>query len=145
MIHTRDPRDIAGRSGAVCGHPEDDADGWNLSLTALSSDEPERLVRFLTGALLTCGGWVLTRSTQGDQAAELDFEFARASCVEIYAVLVATGLELSRASHLQLAELCHCTRNLIDTHAFDIARADLVVYRTSSKHGRDEYTPTLAG
>lgn len=120
-------------------------DGWSLSLTALSSDEPERLVRFLTGALLTCGGWVLTRSTQGDQTAELDFEFARASCVEIYAVLVATGLELSRASHIQLAELCHCTRNLIETHAFDIARADLVVYHTSSMEGREEYTPALAG
>lgn len=102
-------------------------------------------MRFLTGALLTCGGWVLTRSTQGDQAAELDFEFARASCVEIYAVLVATGLELSRASHLQLADLCHCTRNLIETRAFDIARADLVVYHTSSASRRDEYTPAVAG
>ena len=145
MIHTRDPRDQAGRSsaGRVC--PDGDADGWSLSLTALSSDEPERLVRFLTGALLTCGGWVLTRSTQGNQTAELDFEFARASCVEIYAVLVATGLELSRASHIQLAELCHCTRNLIETHAFDIVRADLVVYQASSMQGRDEYTPALAG
>lgn len=122
-----------------------ESDSWNLKLTALSADEPERLVRYLTGALLACGGWILTRSTQGKEAAELDFEFARASCVEIYSVLVATGLELSRNSHLQLAELCHCTKNLIDTRAFEIVRVDLVVYYATSKSGLEEYTTALAG
>lgn len=120
-------------------------DGWNLKLTALSADEPERLVRFLTGALLSCGGWVLTRTTQGDQAAELDFEFARASCVEIYAVLIAAGLELSRESHVQMADLCHCTKNLIESRAFDIARADLVVYHSGSAAHHDEYAPAVMG
>lgn len=120
-------------------------DGWSLKLTALSADEPERLVRFLTGALLSCGGWVLTRTTQGDQAAELDFEFARASCVEIYSVLIAAGLELSRESHIQMADLCHCTKNLIESRAFDIARADLVVYHSSTMTHRDEYAPAVMG
>jgi hypothetical protein len=118
---------------------------WSLRLTALSADQPEHLVRFLTGALLACGGWVLTRTTQGDQAAELDFEFARASCVEIYAVLIAAGLELSRDSHLQLVGLCHCTKNLIQTRAFDIARIDLVVYPSNSKTEPDDFTLALAG
>jgi hypothetical protein len=127
------------------GKDTNDLDGWSLRLTAVSADEPERLVRFLTGALLACGGWVLTRSTQGNQAAELDFEFARASCVEIYAVLIAAGLELSRDSHLQMAELCHCTKNLIASKAFDIARADLVVYNESAKQARAEYEPALVG
>ena len=127
------------------GKDTNDLDGWSLRLTALSADEPERLVRFLTGALLACGGWVLTRSTQGNQAAELDFEFARASCVEIYAVLIAAGLELSRDSHLQMVDLCHCTKNLIASKAFDIARADLVVYNESAKQARAEYEPALVG
>lgn len=122
-----------------------DPDGWGLKLTALSSDEPARLVRYLTGALLACGGWVLMRTTQGDEAAELDFEFARASCVEIYAVLVAAGLELSRESHIQLAELCHCTKNLLESRAFDIARVNLVVYHATSKAGLDEFVMALAG
>lgn len=107
-------------------------DGWLLRLSALSSDEPERTMRLLTGALLACGGWVLTRTTQDKGTAEMDFEFARASCVEIYAVLIACGLELSRDSHLQMAELCHCTKNLIESKAFDIARVDLVVYRNGA-------------
>jgi hypothetical protein len=122
-----------------------DPDGWGLKLTALSSDEPARLVRYLTGALLACGGWVLTRTTQGNEAAELDFEFARASCVEIYAVLVAAGLELSRESHIQLSELCHCTKNLLESRAFDIARVNLVVYHATSKAGLDEFVMALAG
>jgi hypothetical protein len=122
-----------------------DPDGWKLRLTALSADEPERLVRYLTGALLACGGWVLTRTTQGREAAELDFEFARAACIDIYSVLVAAGLELSRDSHIQMADLCHCTKNLIESRAFDIARADLVVYRTESNTQRDDFAVTPTG
>jgi hypothetical protein len=115
-----------------------------LQLTAQSADEPERLVRFLTGALVACGGWVLTRTTQGREMAELDFEFARGACVEIYAVLIAAGLELSRDSHLQMAELCQCT-NLIESKAFDIARVDLVVYSQGSPRSHDGYGVTQAG
>jgi hypothetical protein len=126
-------------------HAKNDQEGWSLKLTALSADEPQRLVRFLTGALLACGGWVLTRTTQGNQAAELDFEFARASCVEIYAVLIAAGLELSRDSHLQMADLCHCTKNLIETRAWDIARVGLVVYHSGSKPGHSDYSLAIAG
>lgn len=138
-------RDRLSRSGAERTHPGSQPDGWSLKLTALCADEPERLVRFLTGALLACGGWVLTRSTQGNQAAELDFEFARAACVEIYTVLIASGLELSRDSHLQMADLCHCTKNLIESRAFEIVRVDLVVYHSAWKTGTDEYQITAAG
>lgn len=145
MTHARNPNDLDAPKSAKRARRDIDLDGWSLKLTALSADEPERLVRFLTGALLSCGGWVLTRSTQGDQAAELDFEFARATCVEIYAVLIASGLELSRDSHLQMANLCHCTKNLIESRAFEIARVDLVVYRSGLKTGRDEFSVSVSG
>jgi hypothetical protein len=115
-----------------------------LRLTALSPEEPARMVHLLTGALLACGGWVLTR-TQEKGAAALDFEFARAACVEIYAVLIGCGLELSRDSHLRMAELCHCTKNLIESKAFDIARVDLVVYRNGSKNASEESPGAMAG
>ena len=122
----------------------DDSDGWMLRLTALSPEELERTVRVLTGALLACGGWVLTR-TQEKGIAALDFEFARAACVEIYAVLIGCGLELSRDSHLRMAELCHCTKNLIESKAFDIARVDLIVYSNGSKRSQDESQRALPG
>ncbi|HTV04960.1 MAG TPA: hypothetical protein VME86_06290 [Acidobacteriaceae bacterium] len=122
-----------------------DSGGWSLRLTALSADDPERLVRYLTGALLACGGWVLTRTTQGREAAELDFEFARAACVDVYSVLVAAGLELSLDSHLQMSDLCHCTKNLIESRAFEIARAGLVVYRAESSSQRDDFAASPMG
>ncbi len=115
----------------------DGSDGWMLRLTALSPEEMERTVRVLTGALLACGGWMLAR-TQEKGIAALDFEFARAACVEIYAVLIGCGLELSRDSHLRMAELCHCSKNLIESKAFDIARVDLIVYSNGSKRSQDE-------
>ena len=115
-----------------------------LRLTALCPDEPARTVRMLTGALLSCGGWVLTRTHEKGTFA-LDFEFARAACVEVYAVLIGCGLELSRESHLRMAELCHCTKNLIETRAFDIARVDLVVYSNRSHSAGDDPSMTLSG
>ncbi|MFT4111853.1 hypothetical protein [Silvibacterium sp.] len=99
-----------------------------LKLTAASGEDPERLIRFLSGVLLACGGWVLSRALQGKDMAEIDFEFVRSTCVEIYAALVATGLELSSDSHYQLAELCACTQRLMDDKAWEIARIDLVIY-----------------
>src|SRR5271165_6515869 len=122
----------------------DGSEGWMLRLTALSREEPERMVRLLTGALLACGGWVLTR-TQEKGIAALDFEFARAACVEIYAVLIGCGLELSRDSHLRMAELCHCTKNLIESRAFDIARVDLIVYGNGAKNAQGESETMLPG
>lgn len=135
------PRNFGDRNSARVGP---DTASWALRLTALSADDPERLARFLTGALLACGGWILTRTTQGNQAAELDFEFARASCVEIYSVLIAAGLALSHDSHLQLANLCHCTSNLFESRALDIARIVLTVYHSNSAHGNDDYAPDMA-
>lgn len=126
------------------GYESEDSPGWMLRLTALSADDPARTVRVLTGALLACGGWVLTRTNEKGVAA-LDFEFARAACVEVYAVLIGCGLELSRDSHLKMAELCHCTKNLIETRAFDIARIDLVVYNNRSQNAGDDPSMMLSG
>jgi hypothetical protein len=108
-------------------------DGWVLRLTALSDHAPAQTMNLLTRAVVGCGGWVLTRAIHEEGFGEMDFEFARAGCVEIYAGLVACGLELSRESHLQMAELCQCTKNLMASKAFDIARVDLVIYQGQRK------------
>src|SRR5579883_1678916 len=82
------------------GYESEEAAGWMLRLTALCAGDPAKTVRVLTGALLACGGWVLTR-TQEKGVAAVDFEFARAACVEVYALLISCGLELSRETHLK--------------------------------------------
>ena len=126
------------------GYESGNSSGWLLQLSALCADDPARTVRILTGALLACGGWVLTR-THEKGAFAIDFEFARAACVEVYAVLIGCGLELSRDSHLRMAELCHCTSNLIETRAFEIARINLVVYNNRSQSAGDDPSMILCG
>src|ERR1700685_1171924 len=34
---------------------------WAMQMKAVSTEEPSRLVQSLTGAILGCGGWVLSR------------------------------------------------------------------------------------
>jgi len=69
-------------------------------------------MRFLTGAMRSCGAVVLSRQFDPDRGAEMEVEFRRVACVEIYSILVATGLEMDRDSHLRLTGLCQCTWEL---------------------------------
>lgn len=80
-----------------------------LRLIGRSDGAPERMVYYLTGAILACGGQMLSRRFHSDGSAAIECEFLRAHCVDIYGVLLAAGLQLSRSSHLKLAELCRCT------------------------------------
>ena len=84
---------------------------WALHMNAISAEEPSRLVRLLTGAILGCGGWVLSRSASDTGTVNMLFEFERQACVDIYSVLVAAGVELSQSGHIRFTELCQCTRN----------------------------------
>jgi hypothetical protein len=79
-------------------------------MRAISLVEPSRLVQTLTGAILGCGGWILSRAANESGGLNLLFEFERQACVDIYTVLMASGLELSQSGHLRLTELCQCTR-----------------------------------
>jgi hypothetical protein len=83
---------------------------WALQMKAISREEPGRTVKSLTGAILGCGGWILSRSASVTGLIEILFEFERRSCLEIYSILIATGLELSQSAHLRFTELCQCTR-----------------------------------
>jgi hypothetical protein len=125
-------------------HEEEILD-WDLQLTATCADDPQRAMRFLSGAVLSCGGWVLSRSVAGSDTAEINFEFARAASIEVYSMLIATGLELTRDAHIRITELCQCTKDLMATKAFEVARVRLLVLASPRKHGRrtDEDAKTL--
>jgi len=79
-------------------------------MRAISIEAPSRLVKSVTGAILGCGGWMLSRSATDTGLIDLLFEFERRSCLEIYSILIASGVELSREAHLQFTELCQCTK-----------------------------------
>ena len=100
---------------------------WAMQMKAVSAQEPSRLVKSLTGAILGCGGWVLSRGANDSGTITLLFEFERQACVDIYSVLIAAGVELSKSGHVRFTELCQCTRNLKRECGAEIASVDLEV------------------
>ena len=100
---------------------------WAMQMKAVSVVEPGRLVQTLTGAILGCGGWVLSRGANDTGTINMLFEFERQACVDIYSLLVAAGLELSQSGHLRLTELCQCTRSNHQDCGADIASVDLEI------------------
>ena len=100
---------------------------WALQMKAISVVEPARLVQVLTGAILGCGGWVLSRGANDIGTVNMLFEFERQACMDIYSVLIASGLELSPNGHMRFTELCQCTRSHLRDCGAEIASIDLEV------------------
>jgi len=100
---------------------------WAMQMKAVSTVEPSHLVQCLTGAILGCGGWVLSRGANDTGMINMLFEFERQACVDIYSILIATGLELSPSGHLRFTELCQCTRSQQRDCGTEIASIDLEV------------------
>ncbi len=98
-----------------------------MQMKAVSTEEPSRLVQSLTGAILACGGWVLSRGANDTGMVNMLFEFEREACVDIYTVLIAAGLELSQTGHIRFTELCQCTRSQPRDCGAEIASVDLEI------------------
>lgn len=100
---------------------------WAMQMKAISIENPMRLVQTLTGAILGCGGWVLSRGANDTGTISMLFEFERQVCVDIYSVLIAAGLELSQHGHIRFTELCQCTRSHQQECGTEIASVDLEI------------------
>jgi hypothetical protein len=100
---------------------------WAMQMRAVSSQDPARLVRTLTGAILGCGGWVLSRGANDSGTVTMLFEFERQVCLDIYCLLIAAGLELSQNGHIRFTELCQCTRSQQLDCGTEIASVDLEI------------------
>jgi hypothetical protein len=98
-----------------------------MEMKAISMEEPTRLVQSLTGAILASGGWVLSRGSTDGGTVSMLFEFERRTCVDIYTLLIAAGIELSQTGHRRFTELCQCTRNQSMDCGMEIASLDLEV------------------
>jgi hypothetical protein len=107
-----------------------------LALTA-NCEDVTRSMRFLTGAVMSCGAEVLTRRFDAEGHAEMEMEFSRLVCVEIYCMLIAAGLELDRDSHLRLTALCQCTWELHEEKRQEVVRLSLGLRDVATRQRSD--------
>lgn len=98
-----------------------------FTLSATSTGEPERLMRYILGAIEGSGGWVVCRHFHGACLLRVGFEFERRICVEIYAVLLASELALTPRSHQRMKEFCQCTYGLPERSRTELAAIELEV------------------
>lgn len=116
---------------------------WTMQMRATTMLEPDRLIPNLTGAILGCGGWVLSRGADDSGTINMLFEFERQCCIDVYSTLIAVGLELSQLAHLRLTELCQCTRSHYEDIGGEIVSVDLEIHSFSAeanavRHNRSE-------
>lgn len=83
-----------------------------LDIQGFSYEERHGLLPSLTSAFADCGGWILDRKTLSPTTMEFRLEIHLRAVVDLYASILAAGLELTRAGHLGLVHLCTCRKNL---------------------------------
>jgi len=79
--------------------------------------ERETLLPKLGAAFTECGGWILERRIVSPTSLEYRVEIQLAGILELYAEIVALGLELTRSAHAVLTDLCTCRQHI--TRAVD--------------------------
>ncbi len=83
----------------------------SFHLQGYSYGERATLLPTLTNMFTHCGGWVLERKTTSSTTIEFQLELQLRAIVELYAALVAAGIELTSVAHDTLAGLCTCRRH----------------------------------
>ena len=78
----------------------------SLDIQAFTYEQRHGLLPELTAAFSNCGGWVLERKTLSPTNMEFRVEIQLLAVLDLYAAIIATGVELTRAGHEALTELC---------------------------------------
>ena len=78
----------------------------SLDIQGFTYEERHGLLPELTTAFSNCGGWLLERKTLSPTNMEFRVEIQLLAVLDLYAAIIATGVELTRAGHVALTELC---------------------------------------
>ena len=78
----------------------------SLDIQGFTYEERHGLLPELTTAFSNCGGWLLERKTLSPTNMEFRVEIQLLAVLDRYAAIIATGVELTRAGHEALTELC---------------------------------------
>jgi hypothetical protein len=84
----------------------------SLDIQAFTYEPSYGLLPDLTAALSNCGGWVLDRKTLSPTNMEFHVEIQLRAVLDLYAAILATGVELTRSGHETLTELCTRRKHL---------------------------------
>ena len=71
---------------------------------------------------------MLSRGANDSGLISMLFEFERQNCVDIYTILIASGVELSQLAHMRFTELCQCTQSHWEDCSAEIVSVDLEVH-----------------
>jgi hypothetical protein len=88
----------------VRAHPT--ADLYSLDLRCHSYEDHRVVVPALLDSLASLGCWVLEQKALSPTVTELLFEVQLRTAFELYGGLLATGIELTRDSHIRMTGLC---------------------------------------
>ena len=83
-----------------------------LNIQGFTYEQRHSLLSDLTAAFSKCGGWVLERKTLSPTHMEFRIEIQLLAILDLYAALVATGVEFTRFGRDVLAELCTRRKHL---------------------------------
>jgi hypothetical protein len=86
--------------------PEPVAEARNLVLQSFSYEGRRVILPALAEAMTQCGCWLLERKVVSVTQLDYIFELQQRAVLELYTGLIGAGLELTRASHLELTSLC---------------------------------------
>jgi hypothetical protein len=84
----------------------------SLDIQSFSYEERHGVLPTLTYAFAECGGWILDRRTLSPSTLEFRLEIQLRAVIDLYACILASGIELTRDGHLGLTHLCTCRKNL---------------------------------
>jgi hypothetical protein len=77
----------------------------SLDIQAFTYEQRHGLLPQLTAAFSNCGGWMLERKTLSPTHMEFRIEIQLRAILDLYAAIIATGVELTRAGHESLTSL----------------------------------------
>jgi hypothetical protein len=84
----------------------------SLDIQAFTYEQRHGVLPELTAAFGNCGGWMLGRKTISPTNMEFRIEIQLRAILDLYAAIIATGVELTRAGHESLTELCTRRKHL---------------------------------
>jgi hypothetical protein len=84
----------------------------SLDIQGFTYAQRNHLLPDLASAFSNCGGWVIDRKTLSPNNMEFHVELQLRAALDLYAAIVATGLELTRSGHESFTELCTRRKHL---------------------------------